>query len=56
MCLYRRFLSSSLYPPVYFCKLKNISKGKVIHVHVMEVYGRGGGMAPLILNLGSRWR
>jgi len=56
MRLYRRFLPSSLYPPAHFCKLKNINKGEGVPVRVMEVYGRGGGMAPFNLNLGTIWR
>jgi hypothetical protein len=39
-----------------FLYLNNIKKVKVVPVRVMEVYGRGGGMAPFILNLSTRWR
>jgi len=44
-------LSSSV-----FYKLKNVNKDKVFPIHVTVVYGRGGGMAPSILKLSTRWR
>jgi hypothetical protein len=31
-------------------------KGKVFPVHAMKAYRRNAGRAPLILNLGTRWR
>jgi hypothetical protein len=31
-------------------------KGKVVPVHAMKAYGWSRGIAPLILNLGTRWR
>jgi hypothetical protein len=29
---------------------------KVVAVHAMKAYGESGNVAPLILNLGPRWR
>ena len=34
----------------------SIVKGKVVCVHTMKAYRRSRGIAPLIHNLGSRWR
>jgi hypothetical protein len=31
-------------------------KGKVFHVHVIKAYSESRGIAPLILNLRTRWR
>jgi hypothetical protein len=33
-----------------------IRKGEIVSVHAMKAYTRGRGIAPLILNLGDRWR
>jgi len=32
------------------------NKGKVVPVHAMKIYRRSRGIAPLILNLGTRLR
>jgi hypothetical protein len=41
--------------PVYSEYQKSV-KGKVIPVHIMKVQRGSGGIAPLILSLGNRWR
>jgi hypothetical protein len=37
-------------------KYSRIQKGKVVPVHALETYQRGGGIAPLIQSLGTSWR
>jgi len=38
------------------CPEFRICKGNVVSVHVVKAHGRSRSIAPLILNLGTRWR
>jgi len=37
-------------------KIKGKIRGKLVPVHAMKAYSESRGTAPLILNLGVRWR
>jgi len=49
-------VSKNLIPVVILNFNHTIIKGKVFPVHAMEGYSGIRGTAPLILNLGRRWR
>jgi hypothetical protein len=48
-----------LFFPAHFVFLLNratVMKDEVVPVHAMQAYGGRSGVAPLILNLGTRWK
>jgi hypothetical protein len=48
-----RFIRTTSSMPTNFSKPK---KGKAVHAHAMKAYRGSGGIAPVMLNIGTRSR
>jgi len=52
LCSYLAFPTAT-----QFCLWPEVKgRNKAIHVHIVRAHGEDGGIAPVILNLGTRWR